>query len=106
MQFHTLPTIKKLDKKIIGIQKNICRLPKCITYVIAQLSHEYFGLEASSFKNAYLRCISQELRNVLNDSGRLGTIYQGLIQHILTKYGGAENIPRIKQHDCIRSPTT
>ena len=103
---YSLPTIKKLDKKIIGIQKVICGLPKCTANVITQLPHDLFGLEAFSLKNAYLRCISEQLRNALNDPGRLGIIYKGLIQHILAKHGGAEDIPRIKYHDCIRSPTT
>ena len=103
---HSLPAIKKLDKKIIGIQKTICGLSKCTANVISQLPYKLFGLEAFSLKNAYLRCIEEQLRNALNDPGRLGTIYKGLIQHILAKYGGAEEIPRIKQNDCIRSPTT
>ena len=34
---YSLPTIKKLDKKIIGIQKTICGLPKCTANVITQL---------------------------------------------------------------------
>ena len=73
-----IPTIKKLDKIIIGIQKAICGLPKCTANVITQLSHDLFGLEAFSLKNAYLRCISEQLRNALNDKGRLGIIYKGL----------------------------
>ena len=81
-------------------------LPKCTTNVITQLPHELFGLEAFSLKNAYLRCNSEQLRNALHDPGRLGIIYKGLIQHILAKHGGAEDVPRIKQHDCIRSLTT
>jgi hypothetical protein len=103
---YSLPTIKKLDKKIIGIQKVICGLPKCTANIITQLPHELFGLEAFSLKNAYLRCISEQLRNALNDPGRLGIIYKGFIQHILAKHGGAEDIQRIKYQDCIRSPTT
>ena len=103
---YSLPSIKKLDKKIIGIQKTICGLPKCTANVITQLPHDLFGLEAFSLKNAYLRCISEQLRNALNDKGRLGIIYKGLIQHILSKHGGAKEIPRIKYQDCIRSPTT
>jgi len=68
--------------------------------------YELFGLEAFSLKNAYLRCIGKQLMNALNDLGRLGIIYKGLIHHILAKYGGAEKISRIKQNDCTRSPTT
>ena len=75
---YSLPTIKKLDKKIIGIQKVIYGLPKCASNIITQLPQDLFGLEAFSLKNAYLRCISEQLRNALNDPGRLGIIYKGL----------------------------
>ena len=103
---YSLPTIKKLDKKIIGIQKTICGLSKCTTNIITQLPHDLFGLKGFSLKNAYLRCISEQLRNALNDTGRLGIIYKGLTQQILAKHGGAEDIQRIKYQDCTRSPTT
>ena len=101
---YSLPAIKKLDKKIIGIQKIICGLPKCTANVIFQLPHKFFGLEAFSLINAYLRCIGKQLINALNDPGILGIIYKRLIHHILAKYGRAEEIPRIKQTNCIRSP--
>ena len=65
-----------------------------------------FGIEAFSLKNAYLRCIGEQLHNALNDKGKLGIIYRGLTHFILAKYGGAENIPRIKHQDYIRSSTT
>lgn len=65
---YSLPTIKKLDKKIIAIQKKICALPKCTPNVITQLPHDVFGIEAFSLKNAYLRCIGEQLRNALNDT--------------------------------------
>ena len=101
---YSLSTIKKLDKKIIGIQKLICGLPKCTANIITELPHDLFRLEAFSLKNTYLRCISEQLRNALNDPGKLGIIYKGLVQHILAKHGGAKDIPRIKHHDCLRSP--
>lgn len=56
---YSLPTIKKLDKKIIATQKTICGLPKRTTNVITQLPHDLFGLEAFSLKNAYLICIGE-----------------------------------------------
>jgi hypothetical protein len=34
---YSLPTIKKLDKKIIAIQKTICGLPKSTANIITQL---------------------------------------------------------------------
>ena len=108
--FYALPyflsAITKLDKKIIAIQKKICGLPKCTPNIVTRLPHDMFGIEAFSLKNAYLRCIGEQLRNALNDKGRLGIIYRGLMHFILAKHGGAKNIPRIKHQDCIRSPTT
>jgi hypothetical protein len=53
-------------------------------------------MEAFSIKNAYLRCIGDQLLHALNDTGHLSTIYRGLTQYILAKYGGAFNIPCIK----------
>ena len=80
--------------------------PKCTPNIVTQLPHDMFGIEAFSLKNAYLRCIGEQLRNALNDKGRLGIIYRGLTHFIQAKHGGAENIPRIKYQDCTRSPTT
>ena len=57
-------------------------------------------------KNAYLRSIGEQLQHALNDTGRIGKIYNGLIQFILATFGGAKKIPRIKYHHCVRSPIT
>ena len=56
--------------------------------------------------NAYLRCIDEQLKEALNDTGKLGIINKGLIHFILAIYGGALNIPRLTSNDCIRSPIT
>jgi hypothetical protein len=69
-----------------------------------QLPHNMFGLEAFSLRNAYLRCIGEQLRDALNDTGYLGTIYQGLTNYIFAKNGRAQNIPRITKQACVRSP--
>jgi hypothetical protein len=69
-----------------------------------QLPHNMFGLEAFSLRNVYLRCIGEQLRDALNDTGYLGTIYQGLTNYIFAKNGGAQNIPRITKQACVRSP--
>ena len=103
---YSLPVIIKLEKKIIAIQKRIHGLSKFTPNIVIQLPHDMFGIEAFSLKNAYLRCIGEQLPNSLNDKGRLGIIYRGLTHFILTKYGGAESISRIKYQDCTRSPTT
>ena len=103
---YSLSAIIKLDKKIIAIQKKVCGLPKCTPNIVTQLSHDMFGIEAFPLKNAYLRCIGEQLQNALNDKGRLGIIYRGLTHFILAKYGGVENILKIKYQDCIQSVTT
>jgi len=108
--FYTVPysirAIKKLDKKIIALHKTICRLPKSTSNIATQLPHDLFGIEAFSLKNAYLRCIGEQLQNALNDKGRLGKIYHGLTQFILAKFGGSKELTRIKYHHCVRSPIT
>jgi len=103
---YSLPAIKKLDKKIIALYKTICGLPKCTSNIATQLPHDLFGIEAFSLKNAYLRCIGEQLQHALNDIGRLGKIYNGLLQFILAKFGGSEEIPRIKYQHYVRSPIT
>jgi len=44
----SLPTINKLDKILIRLQKDICGLPKCSSNIMTQLPHNMFGLEAFS----------------------------------------------------------
>ena len=103
---YSMPAIRKLDKKIIATQKAISRLPKCMSNAITQLPQNLYGLDAFSFKNAYFRCIGEQLQSALNNKGRLGKIYNGLTRYILGKNGGSQNIPRIKKQDCLRSPIT
>jgi hypothetical protein len=103
---YSLPTIKKLDKRIIDLHKTICSLPKCMSNAVTQLPQDMFSTEGFSLKHAYITCIGEQLINALNDKGRLGKIYNGLTKHILAKHGGSLNLPRISQHDCIRSPIT
>ena len=103
---YSIPAIKKLDKTIIALHKIICGIPKCTSNIATQLPHNLFGIEAFSLQNAYLRCIGEQLQNALNDKGRIGKIYAGLLQFILAKYGGSKEITRIKYHHCVRSPIT
>jgi hypothetical protein len=102
----SLPTLNKLDKILIRLQKDICGLPKSSPIVMIQLPHTMFGLEAFSLRNAYLCCIGEQLREALNDTGRLGTIYQGLTNYIFAKNGGTQNILRITKNACVHSPIT
>jgi hypothetical protein len=103
---YSLPALKKLDKKLIALQKKICGLPNWTPNITTQLPHGSFGMQAFSLQNAYLRCIGTQLKEALNDTGKLGIIYRGLTHFILATYGGALNIPRLTSHDCIRSPIT
>jgi hypothetical protein len=52
---------------------------------MTKLPHNMFGLEAFSLINAYLRCIGKNLRDALNDTSRLGIMYQGLTNYISQK---------------------
>jgi hypothetical protein len=70
-----------------------------------KLKHYQFGLNAHSLRTEYLTCIGKQLRNTLNDSGRLGTIYVGLTNHILAKYGGSQHLPLLNKEACLHSPT-
>ena len=65
---YSLPTIIKLDKKIIAIQKKICGLFKCTPNIMSQLPHDMFDIEAFLVKNAYLCCIGEQLCNVVSDT--------------------------------------
>ena len=63
-------------------------------------------MDVFSFKNAYLKCIEEQLRDALNDQGRLGMIYRGLTKYIMAKYGGSTTLLQIKIAAYIHSPTT
>jgi hypothetical protein len=103
---YSMPNITKLDKKIISLQKTICGLPRSTPNITTKLPHDQFGLDAHSLKTEYLTCIGKQLCNALNDPGRLGTIYKGLTNHILAKYGGSQRLPLLNKEACLHSPTT
>jgi hypothetical protein len=102
---YSMPNIAKLDQKIIVLQKAICGLPKSTPNITTRLPHDQFGLNAQSLKTEYLTCIGKQLRNALNDPGRLGIIYIGLTNHILAKYGGSQHLPLLNKEACLHSPT-
>jgi hypothetical protein len=64
--------------------------------------HVQHGLDAHSLKIEYLTCIGRQLRNALNDPGRLGTIYKGLTNHILA---GSQHLPLLNKEAGLHSPT-
>jgi hypothetical protein len=103
---YSMPNIIKLEKNKIGLQKTICGLPKSTPNITTKLPHDQYGLDAHSLKTEYLTCIGKQLRNALNDPGRLGIIYKGLTNHILAKYGGGQQLPLLKKEACLHSPTT
>jgi hypothetical protein len=102
---YSMLNIAKLDQKIIALQKAICGLPKSTPNITTKLPHDQFGLNAYSLKTKYLTCIGKQLRNALNDPGRLGIIYIGLTNHILAKYGGSQHLPLLNKEACLHSPT-
>ena len=98
------PDIKKLDKIISKITKEACKIPKSTANILTHLSHENFGINATSLLPDYIHCIGQQLLHALNDQGQLGTIYQGLTKYITARYGGSLHLPKLKQQACSRSP--
>jgi hypothetical protein len=98
------PDIKKLDKIISKITKEACRIPRSTANILTHLSHENFGINATSLLPDYIHCIGQQLLQALNDQGQLGTIYQGLTKYITAKYGGSLDLPKLKQQACSKSP--
>ena len=100
------PDIKKLDKIISKITKETCRIPRSTANILTHLSHENFGINATSLLPDYIHCIGQQLLQALNDQGQLGTIYQGLTKYITAKYGSSLHLPKLKQQACSRSPIT
>lgn len=62
---YSMPTIKKLNKKIIALHKTISEFPKYTLNIITQQLHDFFGMEAFSLKNTFLRCIDEQLCNIL-----------------------------------------
>ena len=99
------PDIKKLDKVLNKLTKEICNLPNSTTNALTHLSHEDFGMNTTSILPNYIHCIGKQLLNALNDQGQLGQIYQGLTNYIIAKYGGSYHLPRLKYHACVRSLT-
>jgi hypothetical protein len=51
---YSMPNITKLDKKIIGLQKTICGLPRSTPNITTKLPHDQYGLDAHSLKTKYL----------------------------------------------------
>jgi hypothetical protein len=103
---YSIPNISKLDQKIIALQKAIYGLPKSTPNITTKLPHNQFGLNVQSLKTEYLTCIDKQLRNALNDPGRLRIIYKGLTNHILAKYGGSQHLPLLNKEACLHSPTS
>ena len=91
------PDIKKLDKILSKLTKDICHISKSTANILTHLPHENFGINATSLLPDYVRCIGQQLLQALNDPGQLGTIYQGLTKHLTAKYGGSLHLPKLKQ---------
>ena len=98
------PDIKKWDKIISKLTKEICKMPKITANILTHLTHKHFGINATPLLPDYIRCIWQQLVQVFNVPGHLGIIYQRLTKHIAAKFGGARRLPKLKQQACVRSP--
>ena len=103
---YSILEIHKLDKQIIAVTKEIWKVPKSTPNLATQLSYKLFGMNAFSFKNAYLKCIGKQRRDALNDQGRPWTIYRGLTKYTMAKYGGSTTLTQSNTAPCLHSPTT
>jgi hypothetical protein len=65
---YSMPNIIKLDKKIIGLQKTICRLPRSTPNLTTKLPHDQYGLDAHSLKTKYSLVEKQQFCDCRNDS--------------------------------------
>jgi hypothetical protein len=65
---YSMPNIIKLDKKIIGLQKTICRLPRSTPNITTKLPHDQYGLDAHSLKTKYSLVEKQQFCDCRNDS--------------------------------------
>ena len=101
----SIPTIQKLDKLLIRLQKSICGLSNSTPNVTTQLTHNLFGLNAFSLTQTYIRCIGEQLRDAPNDPGIISIIYQGLTNYTFFLYDRSKN-PKISPTACVHSPTT
>jgi hypothetical protein len=81
-------------------------LPQILTQLNDTTTTQCVCPKCLLLRSAYLECIGEQLRDALNDMGRLGIIYQGLSNYIFAKNGRTQNIPRITNLACIRSPIT
>ena len=61
------PDIKKLDKIISKLTKEICNIPKSTANILTHLPHEEFGIDMTSLLPDYINCIGQQLIQALND---------------------------------------
>jgi hypothetical protein len=102
---YSMPDIIKLDRKLISLQKAICGLSKSTSNITTQLPNKLFRINVFSKKTAYLTCIGEQLRNTLNNPGRLGKIYKGLTNHLFAKHGGVALLNTLNKETCKKSPT-
>lgn len=92
--------IKNLDKmlsKLINLAKSKADIP-------THLSHKDFGINIRSLLLLYIHCIGQQLIQTLINQGQLSIICQVLAQHLCTKYGGSQHLPKLQHQACVRSP--
>ena len=82
------PNITQLDKILIHLAKSICRVPNSSPNLLTQLPHEDFGMNTISLILHYVTCLGTQLSHALNNLGKLGCIYQGLVKYITVVNGG------------------
>lgn len=72
----SIPNIKKLEKILIKVTKEIINLLKNTTNILAHLSDEDFGINTTSLLPNYANCTGKQLLQAFYDHGQLGIICQ------------------------------
>jgi hypothetical protein len=74
--------IKKLDKILSKLTKQICNIPENMANILMHLYNEEFGINSTSFILKDINYVENQLIHMLNDQGQLGHIYQRLAKYI------------------------
>lgn len=98
------PNIKRLDKILSKLIKEIFNIPKSTANILTHLPNDNFGINTTFLLPDYVNCIGQQLIQALNDQGQLGILFQRFTKYITTNYGGSLHLPKLKYQACSRSP--
>ena len=96
--------VKKLDKILSKLTKEIYNIPKITTNILTHLSNNDFGIITTSLSPDYINNKGQQQVYALNDSWQLGIIHQGLTKYISVVYGESLHLLELKHQAWSKPP--